>query len=170
MTKTRASCAAVFLMAAIVLVALISGCGVKSAPIAPQLVLPERIIDLHAMDIHHAVQLTWGRPEHYTGGKRMRDLADFAIMRAVDQQPFKPLVEIPITDQQRFQQATHLAYDDTAVEKGETYRYEIISRTSDGYQSAPSNVVTIVYGHKRGALQQSFQGLMPSSPNQGAAP
>lgn len=71
----------------------------------------------------------------------MRDLGGFVVLRSQGNQPFQPLVQIPVTDQARFAPQRTFSYLDGETEVGNTYRYEIISRTLDGYTSPPSNVV-----------------------------
>lgn len=72
----------------------------------------------------------------------MRDLGMFVILRGDGDQPFQPLVELPVTDQERFSPQRTFTYLDGETEIGHSYRYEIVSRTMDGYASLPSNIVT----------------------------
>jgi hypothetical protein len=124
------------------LVAISMGaCGVKSAPVPPSQATPARIDDLHASAAPDGIRLTWGRPTQYVGGHRMRDLSGFVIMRSQDNQPMQPLIEIPVTDRERFQKQHEFEYVDGETALDQTYRYEIISETSDGYRSTPSNMV-----------------------------
>jgi hypothetical protein len=140
------------------------GCGVKSTPVPPQTVHPAAISDLHASADPAGINLTWSRPMRYVSGHSMRDLGGFVLLRGEGNQPFQPLVELPVTDQERFSVQRTFSYVDGEAQAGNNYRYEIISRTTDGYTSAPSNQVqfTRIQPHK--TLQpQNFVMPTPSS-------
>jgi hypothetical protein len=121
--------------------ACLPGCGVKSAPIAPEFARPERTLDLHASPDHAGIKLTWERPTRYVGGHTMRDLSGFVILRAEDDAAKEPLVELPVTDQERFSVQHDFSYVDGETVMGHTYRYEVVSKTVDGSVSEPSNEV-----------------------------
>lgn len=125
--------------AAIAACVLWLGCGVKSPPVPPQQAVPERIVDLTAASGKDGIHLGWERPDRYAGGRRMRDLGKFDVYRAQDSGGYRPLVEIPVNDQQRFQQQRHFDYVDSATEIGHSYKYQVLSETQDGYRSVPSN-------------------------------
>jgi hypothetical protein len=120
------------------------GCGVKSIPIPPEAARPEKIQNLEASSAKDGIRLTWGRPEVYAGGQKMRDLGGFTISRSAADGPYQKIAEVPITDQGRFQVQRTFTYTDDAAELGSKYRYQVTSNTTDGYVSEPSNVVTIV--------------------------
>lgn len=122
-------------------VLVLGGCGVKSAPLAPELVRPQRITDLRATADPDGIKLTWERPTRYTGGHTMRDLGGFVILRSEENGPAQPLVELPVTDRERFSVQHQFGYVDNETILGKRYAYEIISRTTDGYVSQPSNEV-----------------------------
>ncbi|HVA81681.1 MAG TPA: hypothetical protein VNF29_12215, partial [Candidatus Binataceae bacterium] len=92
----------------------------------------------------HAIRLTWGRPITYTGGSTMRDLGSFLIMRASTQSPYQEVGRVEVTDQNRFQQQREFTYLDRGAVLGQGYSYEVISMTTGGYKSLPSNEVTLV--------------------------
>jgi hypothetical protein len=117
------------------------GCGVKSSPVPPQTVYPEPISDLRASADPSGINLTWSRPRHYVSGRSMRDLGGFVLLRGEGNQVLQPLVELPLTDQERFAQQGSFSYVDDETKVGDSYRYEIVARTIDGYKSAPSNAV-----------------------------
>lgn len=127
--------------AALMAVAVVVGCGAKSRPIAPELTHPERVNDLSAKPDPKGIRLTWSRPLKYNGGKSLRDLAGFHLLRAEGDGPLAELAQLPITDQERFQKVRRFVYVDTTAEMGHRYRYMMIAETADGYQSDPSNVV-----------------------------
>jgi hypothetical protein len=117
----------------------VSGCGIKSAPVPPEFARPERITDLHTSADASGIKLMWGRPTRYTGGHVMRDLSGFVILRAEGEQSMQALVELPVTDQERFSVEHEFSYVDGETALGRRYRYEIVSKTTDGYTSEPSN-------------------------------
>ena len=87
---------------------------------------------------------------HYVSGHTMRDLGSFVLLRSEGGQAFQPLVEIPVTDQERFAPQRTFSYLDGETQVGNVYRYEIVARTTDGYTSSPSNQVsfTRIMPHK----------------------
>jgi hypothetical protein len=117
------------------------GCGVKSAPVPPEYARPERILSLRAEPAAGGIKLTWQRPSHYNGGHAMRDLSGFVLMRAEGDGPMTALVKIPVTDRERFQVEEEFSYLDRESRMGGRYRYGVVSETSDGYHSEPSNEV-----------------------------
>jgi len=121
-----------------------AGCGVKSAPIPPEYAKPAKILDLEAINAADGVKLSWHRPLTYAGGGKMNDLAAFTLNRAADGGPFLEITRVPITDQGRFQIQRIFNFRDTATTMGQTYRYEVISNTTDVYISDPSNIATII--------------------------
>jgi hypothetical protein len=120
------------------------GCGVKSVPIPPEAARPEKILNLEGTSSNNGIRLTWSRPENYAGGQKMRDLGGFTINRSTGDAPFQKVGEIMVNDQGRFQVERTFTYTDKATEVGSSYRYQVISNTTDGYHSESSNTLTIV--------------------------
>jgi len=120
------------------------GCGVKSVPIPPEAARPEKIANLEGSSSKDGIRLSWSRPENYAGGQKMRDLGGFTINRSTSDAPFQKIGEVQVTDQGRFQVERTFTYTDKATELGSSYRYQVISNTTDGYHSEPSNTLTIV--------------------------
>jgi hypothetical protein len=121
-----------------------AACGIKSRPLPPSEVRPQRTTDLEAVSVANGIRIRWSRPEHYTGGGRMRDLGKFEILRAIGGAQPQVAADIAVTDLQRFRQQRHFSYLDTDTEIGQRYRYQIISVTTDGYESLPSNQAEVV--------------------------
>lgn len=117
------------------------GCGIKSAPIAPELARPERVPGLRASADPTGIKLSWDRPTHYVSGHTMRDLGSFVILRGEGGGTMQPLVELPVTDQERFAVEREFSYVDGETTLDHRYRYEIVCKTLDGYPSDPSNEV-----------------------------
>jgi len=129
--------------AAVFASALWLGCGVKSPPTPPQYAIPERITNLTATSEGRGVLLEWERPTTYASGRKMRDLAKFKVGRADSSGNFYPLLEIPVTDQARFQQQRNFSYLDSSAQMGHLYRYQVFSETDDHYRSESSNIAEI---------------------------
>jgi len=143
MTRMKAGAATGIALVMITIFAAVTlpGCGVKSAPVPPEYARPERILSLRAQAAVGGIRLTWQRPSHYYGGKSMRDLGSFVVMRAEGDSPMTALVNIPVTDQERFQVEEEFSYLDRETRMGARYRYTVVSGTLDGYHSVPSNEV-----------------------------
>ncbi len=124
---------------------LMTGCGVKSPPIPPERAIPQRIVGLEATAEKKGVMLSWARPDQTAGGGKLSDLGSFDVERAENTGAFQQLIEIPVTDQDRFQQQRKFTYLDGGAEVGHHYRYQVISSTLDGYRSEPSNLAEITY-------------------------
>ena len=143
MTRAKLAAARMIAIGIVIVVGVaigLPGCGVKSAPIPPEYARPERILDLRAEADVRGIKLTWSRPAHYVGGHSMRDLSAFVIKRADGDGPMTALVNIPVTDQERFQVEDDFSYLDGETQMGNRYRYTIISEAA-GYHSDPSNEV-----------------------------
>ncbi len=141
--KPRALAQAIF--AAALAAILLAGCGVKSPPIPPERAVPERIVGLDATSQKNGVLLSWERPDETAGGGKLRDLGSFEVERAENSGPFEDLIEIPVTDQDRFQQQRKFSYLDAGAQVGHRYRYLVISSTLDSYRSDPSHEAEITY-------------------------
>lgn len=139
----RTGSVGILLLTTISVALVYAGCGIKGRPLPPELVRPERITDLEAVSVANGVRIRWSRPERYTGGARMRDLGKFEILRATAGGAPSVIAEVPITDLQRFRQQRHFVYVDTDTTVGQRYRYQIISFTTDDYESLPSNQAEI---------------------------
>ncbi|MGH7001897.1 MAG: hypothetical protein ACREEA_10370 [Stellaceae bacterium] len=124
---------------ALVIAVVGASCGVKSAPLAPELARPERILDLRAVADPNGIKLAFSRPTRLAGGHSMRDLSGFVILRAEGDAPMEALVKIPVTDQQRFSVQHEFDYLDAETVIGDRYRYQVVSETGDGYTSEASN-------------------------------
>jgi hypothetical protein len=135
--------------------AVVAACGVKSKPLAPELVQPVPPSGLVAKSLPEGVRLTWRRPTQYSGGKHMRDLAGFDVERSAgtDVAGFAKVGAVELTDQTRFQQERSISWTDTSAEIGAAYRYRIVAGTLDGYRSVPSEAVTIE--HRPGASAEA---------------
>jgi hypothetical protein len=148
MTRGKLGAAGAIALRTVVAIAIIAaaslpGCGVKSAPIAPEYAAPARILDLRAESALGGIKLTWSRPTQYVGGHAMRDLSGFVLKRADGDGPMTALVKFPVTDQERFQVEDEFSYLDGETQTGRRYRYAIIAEAEGGYYGPASNEVDI---------------------------
>lgn len=120
------------------------GCGVKSPPIPPEAARPQKILNLQATSSKDGVRLTWSRPETYAGGGKMRDLGGFTIARSDGDEPYKKIADVMVTDQGRFQVQQTFTYLDSSTTLNKSYKYQVVSSTTDGYNSEASNTATVV--------------------------
>jgi hypothetical protein len=130
----------------------LAACGLKNAPVAPELVRPLPPAKVTAAPARDGVRLSWRRPAAYTGGGRMRDLGGFDIERAAGAGgSFIRTGTLALADQQRFRQVRTLEWTDHAVEPGTVYVYRVIAFTLDGARSAPSAPIEVRYDRPRPA-------------------
>jgi hypothetical protein len=140
---TRLSQPAVIALLAAAFLAQV-GCGRKAQPRPAVDVLPETITDLEAKATAVGTQLSWSRPDRYTGGDRMRDLGGFLVQRAdAAGADFETVGTIEVTDRDRFQKAKRFRHIDGTVAADREYRYQVVSFTLDRYFSAPSNIASV---------------------------
>lgn len=131
-------------MAAALLFGAAGACGRKTFIRPPELAAPARIDDLSASNVADGIQLGWRRPRTYADGTRMGDLGAFRVERsAAPGAPFEVVATIEITDRDRFRQERRFRWLDRNVMTGESYLYRVVSETSDGYMSEPSNIAGI---------------------------
>ena len=144
-----------FLILALAVLAVGSGCGKKGDPRAPELATPRTITNLVAKSGPKSVSLTWNRPTEYVDGKELKDLAGFVIFRKEISQscpdcpvPYRQLTTVNVEDRDKFAQKKQYRYDDEEVSPKAIYRYRISSQLLDGSLSAPSNEVEIARSDK----------------------
>jgi hypothetical protein len=120
-------------------------CGLKTDPVAPELVRPQPVDGLAAHSTPAGVELRWRRPVRYTGGGRMNDLGGFEIERAAVEGPLPWAVvgTLTLDDQTRFRKKRELEWVDTGAVPGARYRYQVTAFTLDGARSAPAGPVTV---------------------------
>ena len=105
--------------AVLALALLVAACGVKNRPLPPEIVQPEAPDDLGAIASPEGVRVTWIRPTHYQGGKRMNDLGGFTIERAAGEgEPFKAVGKVEVDDQNRFRKERSMEWVDHDVTPG----------------------------------------------------
>ena len=138
------------------LVALVSACGKKGDPRAPELAAPRTITNLTARSEPKGVALTWSRPTEYVDGSALKDLASFVIFRKEVSRDLSRLsgAVSPAHDRQRRGPGkiraakSSIASTMRKCRPKAIYRYRVSSQLFDGSLSAPSNEVEIARGDK----------------------
>lgn len=124
----------------------LAGCGLKTSPVAPELVEPLPATDLQASPSPAGVRLTWRRPTHYTGGGTMRDIARFDVQRVEDDRTDWTVVgTLVMKDRYRLRQPRTIEWTDTSAVVGRRYRYRVVTVTRDGRASAASRPTSVLH-------------------------
>lgn len=129
---------------------LLSGCGKKGDPRAPELALPETIRDLRAGAEGRGIVLTWSRPTQYVDGRSLRDLAGFVIFRkeiskACPDCPsaYRERTTVNVEDHEKFIKKRQFRFVDQELQPETIYRYRVFSQLTDGSLSEPSNEIEV---------------------------
>ncbi len=123
-------------------VLLCAGCGKKTNPIPPRLILPSAIADLSADSIAEGILLGW------SASGPIERIDHFRILRseaAADQacpgcpQDYRPFATLKVADQTlRREGEKGFRYVDAAVAAGRFYSYRVSACDSQGRCGAPS--------------------------------
>jgi hypothetical protein len=123
-----------------------AGCGLKTSPVAPELVEPLPATDLQASPSSTGVRLTWRRPTHYTGGGTMRDIERFDVQRVEgDRTDWAVVGTLVMQDRYRLRQPRTIEWTDTSAAVGTTYQYRVVTVTRDGRASVPSKPASVLH-------------------------
>lgn len=129
-------------------------CGKKTAPIPPDLIIPQPVFDLNFLSRPEAVFLVWSIPERNADGSPMKDLKGFQVYRHLEAPGSAP-VEVGSLI---FEKLTTIDYEfpnparaegkkitcaDQNVSPGQRYYYFVRSYNRRGYQSPPSNIIRV---------------------------
>lgn len=136
----------------LLLAPVLAGCGRKSAPRAPDLVMPVAISDLKLVLQDRSIRLGWSHPRKALDGRRLTDLEAFVVYRkstAADcpdcRAAYGERAVLNVEDEGRFFKQSDYGFTDTELRTGTVYRYRVRVRLSDGSLSRPSNEVSIVW-------------------------
>ena len=135
------------------LVAL-TGCGLKTPPVAPESIVPVAITDLTYSVDDNGVKLAWSFPVKTINGNEIEDVATFDLYRAeipLDKYcgscpiPFLKPISVPagaVFDGGARRKAT---YQSDMLKSGYKYFFKVRSSTSWWASSADSNIVSFVW-------------------------
>jgi hypothetical protein len=121
------------------------GCGRKTEVKPPQLVAPHVVTEVSLTTRADGVEIGWSRPTEYVDGTTMEDLGGFVVERSRNNESFRELTRVAVTDRGRFQKAKRFQYVDQTVTEDTTYHYRVVAFTTDGYYSVPSGAATLVW-------------------------
>lgn len=131
---------------------LVTACGKKGDPRAPELATPETIKDLKGKADKRGIALTWSRPTRYVDGKELRDLAGFAIFRKELSKtcpecpvPYRERAVVNVEDQEKFMKKKQFLFVDQELQPQTIYRYRVFTKLMDESLSDPSNEIEVVW-------------------------
>lgn len=139
---------------ALAVLALAPACGRKSRPFPPEEVQPEAPGDLTAVVVPEGVRVSFTRPTHYSGGRKMNDLGKIVVERAPGEgeaPKFEKVGELVLEDRDRFRQDRRLSWIDATAAPGTRYLYRAIAVTLDRYESQPAGPVAVRFGPEKEA-------------------
>ena len=141
------------LPAALVLLAVLGGCGFKTLPVAPQDVVPVAISDLRYDLSEQGVTLSWSYPVETITGQPITELDSFVVYRAVVPEdsycencpiPYGKPIVIPAGSLPGEGKKT-ATYEATLLRPGNLYFFQVRSKTGWLAESEPSNLVSFVW-------------------------
>ena len=154
--KNTVSTQILFIALVFCVLTVISGCGKKGFPVAPDTSTPMAVNDLHAIIGEEAITLYWTIPESNTDGSKLTDLAGCKVLRSSATfdtsdchdcpKKFKRLADIGLRGTP-YKKITVkdgiLEYVDKDLTDRSTYTYKVLSYNLDGISSKDSNLVEI---------------------------
>lgn len=138
------------------LLLLITSCGKKLPPVAPESVIPEPVKELKAISRDGRLLISFIRPSKNIDGSKLTDLAGFKIMRRVIEdvegcktcpEKFTVLYDIDISyPTGAIAERDRIAYSDIEIEPGMKYEYRVVAYNRDGYEGPEAQRVTFIWG------------------------
>jgi len=133
----------------IVLMSLLAACGRKGGLVPPDSLVPGAVANLRAEQKGEQFYVTWSAPSRDAGGKPLKDLAGFRLLRREVLPPDEDCESCPTA--YRLVQEVDLEYPkgvqvyndlyiftDTGLKDGTTYQYKLVAYNKEGAESAPS--------------------------------
>lgn len=125
------------------------GCGLPGAPQPPSLGVPKAIGDLQAGRKGSVVTLVWSEPKQTTDGELIRKPGQMVLDRAEEGEAFHRIAVVPLEPALKDGQPPHpSASDDISgllanPVTSDFFLYKVVSVSSRGRTSLPSNVVSV---------------------------
>ena len=147
------SCRSLTAITILLVLALMPGCGRKTALIPPQKFVPVAISDLRYVLDESGVSLEWTYPEKMENGDELQAVESFEILRAeilkedycegcpvqFNRQVSVDGGPLPETGESRT-----TAYKDTDLQDGYRYLYKVRSLAGRWYASGDSNIISFI--------------------------
>jgi len=148
------SCRSLTAVILFLFMALLPGCGRKTALVPPQKLVPEAINDLRYVLYENGASLKWSYPAKMENGDTLQAIESFELYRA--EMPEEKYCEgCPV----RFEEPEEIAggrlpasgegrtavYTELNLQHGYRYLYKVRSRAGWWYPSSDSNIVTFVW-------------------------
>lgn len=127
--------------------AILSNCGKKAPPVAPETVIPQAIDNLRAKITNGMVILTWTIPSKNTNNSPLNDLKGFEVFRGEDRCKECPpdlsfLLDIDYNYPSGLTtiEGRTVKFSDYQVKQEKTYLYRVFSYNHRGHLSSASNL------------------------------
>ncbi|RMF24035.1 MAG: hypothetical protein D6760_04180 [Deltaproteobacteria bacterium] len=119
-------------------------CGVKTAPRPPEdtAARPPRAVRAVAVP-GGRVRLEWKRPEHSVDGRRLDDLARFAVERSTRGGPYERIGTVDVLDPNKLRPRSSYHYVDTPSTPLEELHYRVRAIAADGQEGVASQPVAV---------------------------
>jgi len=147
--------ASVILLAlALLLSALVGGCGLKTPPIPPYEAVPQAIRDLQFSQDENQVVLTWTYPHQTTVGTEIPSIQSFLVLRAVVPEAdycatcpvvFSSAVEVEAEKAIVNAKKRQARYTEAILRPGHRYVYKVQTKAAGGLVSDDSNTVSFFW-------------------------
>jgi hypothetical protein len=130
--------------AAVLVVALLASpaCGVRTDPRPPEDTAARAPADFEAKVTGTTVELRWERPTKTADGRRLYDLASFAVERRTGDAPFETIASISVTDSDRLRTQRVFEFVDEAPPPGQV-EYRVRAVTADGEPGLETETLTV---------------------------
>jgi hypothetical protein len=143
------------IIAIIMLIGMVGGCGIKKPPLPWESIVPKRIVDLEALPRDSRLLLEWSVPKENTDKSPLTDLAEFKLLRSEGNliagecrgcgEKKEVISEIRVSPQEVKGGKMSAWVEDQEARK--VYVYELVSINRRGYPSAPSNPVSVYWDY-----------------------
>jgi len=141
------------IIAIMMLIGMIGGCGIKKPPVPWESIVPKRIVDLEALPREGRLLLEWSVPKENTDKSPLTDLSEFKVLRSEGAliegecrgcgEKKEVISGIKVSPQEVKGGKMSVWVEDQEAKK--VYVYEVISINRKGYPSAPSNPISIYW-------------------------
>lgn len=137
-------------LAVVIMTLPLAGCGRKGPLAPPEALVPAAIVDLRVAQQGESFLLSWSAPTREAGGRPLKELAGFRLLRREVLPPAEDCEECPdayrliaTVDLEYLREARRFGdrffYGDAGLRSGATYQYKLVAFRRDGTASRDSN-------------------------------